>query len=264
LRLLPWHFRLLIGAVVAASLITLALSEFTVRSALNDVDRSNRVLRQLAKANQLKALVVDMETGQRGYLLTGDVSYLAPYRTAVNEFEVVSRSLRELLPVGSELGERLNRIDSLAIERLEVATTVITLTTSGQRDAAVELVGSGRGKQLMNELSAELAAIETQSQAKLQVLQVRQRRAAVWSRLALLASTVIAIVLLLLVVRQAINQATAELHLHDEATRNAFRMEDIIASRTAELIDLWSHLQSVTERRRRIWRAIFTMSWAAS
>src|SRR3954454_19879103 len=81
----PNFKNLLTRAVIAPLLIMALLAGAllwqinTYRTATRAVIRSDRTI---AQANLLQRLLVDMETGLRGYLLTGTDEFLAPYDTA--------------------------------------------------------------------------------------------------------------------------------------------------------------------------------------
>jgi len=82
---------LALGVIV--SIAILVFSEFGYRR----LDEANRTitgaLEMQTRVNDVMALVTDAETGQRGFLLTGDASYLEPYRAAVaNHLPIVMLS----------------------------------------------------------------------------------------------------------------------------------------------------------------------------
>jgi CHASE3 domain sensor protein len=58
------------------------------------VNLENNITR---KAEFLRELVIDAETGQRGYIITGENEFLAPYENANHQFKVVVIDLRESL-----------------------------------------------------------------------------------------------------------------------------------------------------------------------
>lgn len=92
---------------------------------------------------------------------------------------------------------------------------------------------AGNAQQIDRVLQRQAGAIEARSRIELEALRARQRAAAGRTRGALLASSLLAIALLVLLARLAIDQAT---------------MQRTIACRSAELVDLWSHLQDNTEK----------------
>lgn len=248
LSLLSWPFRLVLLAVLGASLLTLALSEITVRAAVNDGIEVRRVLQREAAANRFMTLLIDLETAQRGYLLLGEASYLEPFQRAARDIEPAALELRQLVPPDSILSKRLDRVDVLSTQRLGIVTATITLAGSGQQEAAVAMVRQGYGKRLMDEIRAEMLAIQAESQRQFVALQARQDAAKTRSRVALLVSTILAVILLMFVARLAIDQAAAEESKRLQALRDVDRMQEVIAARTADLAALSSHLQVVGEK----------------
>lgn len=248
LHLLPWPFRLVLLAVLGASLLTLGLSEITVRAAVNDGIEVRQVMQRDAAANRFMTLLIDLETAQRGYLLLGEPAYLEPFQRAVRDIEPTSLELRRLVPPDSVLSKRLDRVTVLTTQLLGIVTATITLAGSGQQEAAVAMVRQGYGKRLMDDIRAEMIATQADSQRQLITLQARQEAATTRSRVALLVSTILAVILLMFVARLALDQAAAEETVRLQALRDADRMQEVIAARTADLAALSSHLQVVGEK----------------
>jgi diguanylate cyclase (GGDEF)-like protein/PAS domain S-box-containing protein len=121
--------------------------------------------RQLEMALQLRRLqavvlaVVDAETGQRGYLLTGDIRYLAPYRQALARLPELLTALdipadeRPDLAAKAETARR-----GIAAKLAELADTV-RLQAEGRHDLAMARVGSGEGLDDMLHLRAQVDAV---------------------------------------------------------------------------------------------------------
>jgi PAS domain S-box-containing protein len=100
---------------------------------------------------QLLSLFQDIETGQRGYVLTGNRAFLQPYfaarESAKNRLAAVGRSLagdRELQP-------RLARLEVLIDRKLAFAERAIAVRDNGGQAAAAALVATGEGKTIMDE-----------------------------------------------------------------------------------------------------------------
>ena len=112
----------------------------------------------------LQRSLLDAETGQRGFLLTGNEQYLQPFESGLQ------RSEREL----SKLEALLPPVEVIALRQLGRAKTAelrrtIDLGRGGQREAALAIVNSDIGKKLMDEvraLVARLSASEEAAQAR--------------------------------------------------------------------------------------------------
>jgi CHASE3 domain sensor protein len=93
--------------------------------------------------------LLDAETGQRGYLLTSDKSYLLPYNNAIARLEADLKDLSEA-PGGfnGEPGET-NPLRALADEKLTELRSTIDLHDADRRDQAMAVVNEGVGKNIM-------------------------------------------------------------------------------------------------------------------
>lgn len=102
--------------------------------------------------SQTESLLKDAETGQRGFLLTSDPKYLAPYRLAVAQIEPHLQHLTQLTadyPVERSL---IPELRSLANEKLAELAETISLFRSGKSDEAEAVVMSDAGLHIMNDI----------------------------------------------------------------------------------------------------------------
>ena len=81
-RPFPLKVLLPLALGVIVSIAVLVFSEFGYRRLDEANRRTTSALEMQTKVNDVMALITDAETGQRGYLLTGDTSYLDPYKVA--------------------------------------------------------------------------------------------------------------------------------------------------------------------------------------
>jgi len=72
-----------IALLICALVADAALSIFNIREVANSVQWISHTQEVLAKLEQVLSTLKDAETGQRGYLLTGDLRYLGPHEQAV-------------------------------------------------------------------------------------------------------------------------------------------------------------------------------------
>src|SRR5208282_6104731 len=121
-------------------------------------------------ANVQKDLT-DMETGQRGYLLTADPAYLQPYTDAKgrigNDFVGLRAGLANRAP-----GERSleSQLESLAKSKQDEIERSISLRQQGYRHRSFMLVDSNEGMEYMDRargLLTSLSAEQTSSFARL-------------------------------------------------------------------------------------------------
>jgi CHASE3 domain sensor protein len=102
----------------------------------------------------------DMETGQRGYLLTGDPSYLKPYSEANGRLAVHFANLRSRLMGKAPQDRSLEtQLESVAESKIAEMKETIRLRELGYRHRAFLIVSSNRGKDLMDEARTTLDAL---------------------------------------------------------------------------------------------------------
>ncbi|HEX4049439.1 MAG TPA: PAS domain S-box protein [Steroidobacteraceae bacterium] len=101
--------------------------------------------------------LVDAETGQRGYLLTGKSSYLAPYQQAVAAIPRVLEGLRTEPFVDPALAAETVQIRQLAAGKLAELAETIRLHERGEDRASEALVRSGLGEQTMQRFRQAIA-----------------------------------------------------------------------------------------------------------
>jgi PAS domain S-box-containing protein len=103
--------RLVVLPLVALGLLalTVAYGFRLVQSSARRVDHSDRVI---ARANNLVKLMVDEETGLRGFLLTRDTTFLEPYQKATQQLDPEFTALAKLVRHDPEQSARLQRLQA--------------------------------------------------------------------------------------------------------------------------------------------------------
>ncbi len=102
----------------------------------------------------------DAETGQRGYLLTGNESYLRPYHAATAEIGPRLDALERLTIDNPTQQDRLAALKPHIVAKLGELKQTVDLRQSGAAAAALAVVQSGRGKEDMDAIRAEVSAME--------------------------------------------------------------------------------------------------------
>jgi signal transduction histidine kinase/CheY-like chemotaxis protein/CHASE3 domain sensor protein len=126
------------------------------------VEHTDRVINN---ANEAVKLTVDLETGMRGFLLSGDEHFLDPYETAKPRIAVALNTLLELTADNPVQTDRLLRLQALQLEWTAYAQSMIDLQrSSGDYRSAVK---AGRGKRLTDEIRKQFeAVIDTEQQLR--------------------------------------------------------------------------------------------------
>jgi CHASE3 domain sensor protein len=101
----------------------------------------------------------DLETGQRGYLITGDQSYLSPFQEARDQFDDDLNALENLVGDNAEQMASADTIVSLVREKLDEMDQTIQVRRDEGFDAAREIVASDIGKQTMDSIRTEIGTM---------------------------------------------------------------------------------------------------------
>lgn len=120
----------------------------------------NHTQQVLIALSQTESLMKDVETGQRGFLYTGNLTYLAPYESAVRELPSHTDRLAELTVDNPSQQVRVKALKELAAAKLSTSAQTISLYRAGDLADARALVLSGRGKQEMDAIRTLVQAME--------------------------------------------------------------------------------------------------------
>ncbi|MBX6689750.1 response regulator [Pseudomonas sp. USTB-Z] len=134
----------LLGAVAFVAVINYLLS------AMQWVEHTDRVI---GNANETVKLSIDMETGMRGFLITGDERFLDPYEVAKPRILGSLQSLRSMVEDNPQQVDRIDRLMALQRAWNDFGNEMISLRRSqGDYQASI---GNGRGKRITDEIRKE-------------------------------------------------------------------------------------------------------------
>jgi signal transduction histidine kinase/CheY-like chemotaxis protein len=187
-----WLSRILLVAAFALLLGAVAGVTATANSAARAEGWVSHTLEVRRQVERLKSAVIDIETGQRGYLLIGRPSYLEPYHRARDELRAIQATLRDLASDNPAQVARIDRLYGLIARRVALSEETIEMAGRGQGAAAIRRVANGDGAALMEQIRVQLGAIDA-DEARL--FAERQERVAAERR-----NVVIAVVAALLIV----------------------------------------------------------------
>lgn len=193
-----------VAAVLAFILVNGYFAAQNVRAIRDNMGQTQEAALIRAEISAIQLNLVNLETGQRGYLLTEDQAYLQPYTTAVEQLKEQFASLREKLAdrPAKEL-DTATQLESITQTMIADADETIRLRQQGYRSRAYRIVNSGREKELMDlarAQSASLLATEAASvpayEQQTEASMSRALRATITWNLGLLAVTAVVFALL--------------------------------------------------------------------
>lgn len=162
----------------------------------------SRSFTAITAIDQMFIALLNVETGMRGYVITGDDKFLGPYREAI---DVLNSRHADLVQALSEDDFDVEQVQDLTAKmslRLAEAARIVTLRESGDADSAAARVTEGTGRQLMDDVRAVVAEIREEEVKRLDARFARADRLgiAIGTAAIMLAIVTMAVVIWLLVV----------------------------------------------------------------
>ncbi|AYQ26729.1 MULTISPECIES: response regulator [unclassified Polaromonas] len=162
-----------LGALSAALFVGLILF---LLSSLKWVEHTERVI---GNANEISKLAIDLETGMRGFLITGEETFLQPYDIAKSRIASDTAALSALVTDNPQQTDRLRRIASLQTQWNEFAQSAIDLRR--QQGNYQETIRAGRGKAITDEMRREFQSFITMERRLLQERNDDAKTITIWS-----------------------------------------------------------------------------------
>jgi CHASE3 domain sensor protein len=139
-----------IGIVAFQSISTLTNTSYWVTHTNQVLDAVGGILQAMT----------DAETGQRGYVITGDPMFLDSYKSGTSEVGQQVKSVRELTRDNPHQQKRLDELEPLVALKLQEMQHVIDLRNSQGADAAIKFVQNAQGKKTMDQIRQLLAEMD--------------------------------------------------------------------------------------------------------
>lgn len=200
--------------------------------------------------NRLLQSMLDAETGQRGYLLTGNETYLEPYDKAVvtvqaNLDELRNRYLKS--PDDLQQFANLSREVSRKLAEMELS---LRLRRQGNEDAWKFILHTDVGKEHMQSIRKQAHALIDRSAQTVEDSRHQIVQSLMLSRIGIATVTAIGLLAFYMYLRQARTLQQMNQREQEVLERERERLEGLVRERTASLSELASHLQQVREDER--------------
>lgn len=239
--------RLVFPLACLAAVAMLFISEGSYWQSALTLDRLGTMGKARAQLMDLQHGMLDAETGQRGYLLTGRREYLRPYEQALAD---IARAFVALdLYYGAEPGARalLGKLHALSATRLSELALTIELRESGRVQASQDMVLTDIGREKMEAISGLSKELLAQEAAKVEAGRTDIYHTLLLSRVGLAALSALSLLALFMFLRQSAAHKKRE---QRSVALERDRLEVEVAQRTAQLTELTQHLQSAREDER--------------
>ena len=108
----------------------------------------------------LLSVLQDAETGQRGYLITGEERYLEPYQAAVRNIDRAIQALKDLTVDNPVQQRNIETLRAPVKDKLDELKQTVDLRRGQGFDPARQVVLTDRGKQAMDEIRRQIAGMQ--------------------------------------------------------------------------------------------------------
>jgi PAS domain S-box-containing protein len=206
--------RLAFGAAVLILIIVGAISYHAIAvSSASDrwVDHTHSVI---ANLQDLLAAMLTVESTCRGYVLSGDESFLAEYHAGVSRTQTELTTLREQTSDNSSQQSRLIILVPLAASKIQLAEKVIDVRRSKGLNDALDEIAKGGGKELMDQFRAGVREMQAEEERLLVVREADASRRLTQTKAVLIAGATMGLLITVLagwsVERDSLKRGLAE------------------------------------------------------
>jgi len=175
------------GLIVVLLVLNVWFAYHNIRQMNDDERLVTHAQNVLNTLESIISLAKDAETGQRGYIITGEATYLEPYKTAIATIDERVKLFEQLTQDNPIQAALLPGLKTRLENRLKILEERIVLRTEKGFDAVREAILTGRGKTEMDELRKRVDEMATVEQ---QLLAARSLRAERSYRVALLTTVI--------------------------------------------------------------------------
>jgi PAS domain S-box-containing protein len=159
-------------------------------------DSARHTVRVLEQIAVLRQQITEAEAAQRGYVLTGDRTYLRPYKKALKRVPLELDELSKLTSDNASQQARWEALAPIVAAKMEEVRLVISQRESGDASAARETIRMGLGKDYMSRIGVILAAAAREERRLLKERRLAGTERARRATLLILAGSITALLLM--------------------------------------------------------------------
>ncbi|MEO6291176.1 MAG: CHASE3 domain-containing protein, partial [Burkholderiaceae bacterium] len=204
----------------------------------------------LSAVNKLLIHLIDAETGQRGYLLTGEADYLEPYTSAIAEINQTLDTLHVLLksyPDQLVVYNTMARHISRKLAELEIT---VRMRKEGQEDAWKFVTATNLGKEHMDVIREQVGKLTASTAGRMTQGKGQIQKTLELSRIAIALLALAGLLAFYLYLRQTNVLMETGNREQESLQRERDQVDSLVRERTTNLAQLATHLQNVREDER--------------
>ena len=236
-------------AVLAAAFM-IFINETSFQQSTKAVSAMEEAQETRSAITRLVRQMLDAETGQRGYLLTGDPRYLEPYRTAVGNITENLNVLQQIFVSQPALSVEFDTLSRHVSRKMAEMDLSVRMRKEGNDDGWKFVLTTDVGKEEMEAIRIQSDKLSARSIEQMEQGQAQVRKALELSRIGIAATAFVGLLAFYMYLMQ--NKALLASGQREQETLERERdlLEKQVRERTASLAELATHLQNVREDER--------------
>jgi methyl-accepting chemotaxis protein len=166
-----WTFGKKIAVGFALSFVLMAIIGILAFRSINTLSNTSQVVAHthlvLDRLADVLNVLQDAEIGGRGYIITGDDSFLQPYQNAETKILTVVKDLRVLIVDNPAQQKRLTQAEPIIAAKMALTKRYIEMRKARETETVIKLVQAGKGQNLMDELRHIFGEMEQEERSLL-------------------------------------------------------------------------------------------------
>jgi PAS domain S-box-containing protein len=236
-RGLPRSTGILFACALAAIILDALLFHYVTRSIAVATEEIIAARAQVDNLVAARDLLLDAETGARGFLLTDRPEFLEPFDSASARASTILNAIAAAPHDNASEQAQAGRFLSLAHAKLEELARTIDIYRAGDHGKAVEMVASGIEKRAMDEIRALVQGRQRVLQQRIEVVRAERGQIIRWALVANTAAACAATCVLIFLGVATSRHLFRRQKLEHEIQSSKIELERMVAQRTRELED---------------------------
>lgn len=202
------------------SLLLLFISSLASYISINNLIESSGMVRQsnetIRNVNNVLSLVKDAETGQRGYLLTGDQAFLIPYNNAKSKIAQAIEDLNGKIAHSPTQAKHFKTLKTNVEIRLQILERNLQFKKRNDQVSSEQLLA---GKKYMDHIRETVAAMQTEEAANLEARTENMNKFAAYTPLLIIISALLSLTITLVFFRKVSQDFSEKTRLNQEVEK---------------------------------------------
>ncbi|UXY15396.1 CHASE3 domain-containing protein [Chitiniphilus purpureus] len=253
-RQLGWRLCLTLLACIVSALLSFGIHVMWIEHSEAQLRAMVATRARLELLARIDSALVRAESAQRGYLIMGNSSYLAPYDRRAEEARNALARLQEDVsrdPAARQrLAAALRRLTLMAGERLAEMDLTIRFVRQGSLDQAHHIIATGAGLRKSLQISGAIEALTGFEQQYLQGQRSGRKAQMHLMFISLAATALLTVLLVLLTVQRLLRELARRQRETDELARHQAELDRLVQERTVQMEKLAIEYQVDVERER--------------